>query len=44
MTCELCDNAAFKRDADMGFMLCRECYGAFNGEIIDIELNEVWID
>lgn len=40
--CELCDGIAYKRDSDMGFILCRECFGAFNGEIVEIELNEVF--
>jgi len=40
--CELCDNVSESFDKDMAMWLCRECFGAFNGEIVDIELNEVW--
>lgn len=42
MPCELCDNRAWKRDGDMGFWLCHECYGAFNGTVVDVEFDEVW--
>jgi len=42
MTCELCEFPVHKMDPDMGIYLCRECYESFNGEIVEIELNEVY--
>jgi hypothetical protein len=39
-TCELCDHEAFKRDEDMGYLLCKRCYNFYNGAVEEIELNE----
>lgn len=39
-TCELCDHEAYKRDEDMGYLLCKRCYNSFNGTVEDIELDE----
>jgi len=40
--CELCENDSHSFDTDMAMWLCRECFGAFNGEIVEIELDEVY--
>jgi hypothetical protein len=29
-TCELCNKPAYRRDPDMGYLLCRRCFAQFN--------------
>jgi len=40
--CELCDNDSQSFDKDLQMWLCHECFASFNGEIIEIELDEVY--
>lgn len=41
-TCELCNHPAYKRDEDLGYLLCKRCFAEYNPAIQAIELNEVW--
>ena len=40
--CELCERDSHSFDKDMQMWLCIECFSAFNGVIVDIELDEVY--
>ena len=42
MDCEICENEATEFDRDLDMAMCLSCFASFNGEIIEIELNEVW--